>query len=269
MKKYLFILVIIAFGFTLNHFFDEKVKSLLSLMHLTEDHAQMTIFSNLSGPSFYIPSTSELKKIAKGERPSLVLVAADYIKQTTKSPGFIKQYNQYREIKKPFPPQKPQSVNEMKENYRKQLLTSISESEKLIEQVPNMKDALEETIKNMKQQLADLDNPDNPMFGSATDESNNLAYEQQLEIYKQKLVEWEKEYPENNPNNMIKKWLNTFLEISSSVDYDAETKDVGGKIVFVNPNYERKDYMWKFCYRAGKETVETARSFAKTWLNEL
>jgi hypothetical protein len=69
---------------------------------------------------------------------------------------------------------------------------------------------------------------------------------------------------------MIKKWLTAFLESSNDVDFNAELAEASnGKQVFVNQNYERKSYMWKLCFRSGKETLETARTFAQNWLNEL
>jgi hypothetical protein len=47
---------------------DGEVKGILAQLKMSEDNAEMTIFQNLSGPSFYMPG---LKSIAKGERPSI------------------------------------------------------------------------------------------------------------------------------------------------------------------------------------------------------
>lgn len=269
MKKYLFLLAIVSLGFTVNHLYDDKVKNILSQLKLSEDNAEMTIFSNLSRPSFYIPGVAALKKIAVGERPSVALFAAEYIKQQTTTQEFIKRYNEYREKKKPALPEKPQPVSEMKEQYRKQLEESIANTDKMIQQLPDMKATFEESKKSMQQQLAELDDPNNPMFSADMEKLMTDGYNQQMEIYNQKVAGWEEEYPANNPDKMIKKWLNTFLENTGNVDFSAETKEVNGKIVFVNQNYERKSHMWKLCFRAGKETVETARTFAEKWLREL
>ncbi len=38
---------------------------------------------------------------------------------------------------------------------------------------------------------------------------------------------------------------------------------------FADPNYEKKSLEWKYCYRAGKQPVETARAFATSWLADL
>jgi hypothetical protein len=268
-KKYLFLLVILTSGFTLNHLYTEKVKSLLTQMKLSEKDAGMNIFSNLSNPSFYIPGASGLKGIVKGERPSMVLAAADYIKQQTKTEDFIKRYNEYREMKKPDAPKKPETVAEMKEKYRNSMKEGIVNMEQLIKQMPDQKAAFQETINTYNEQLKEIDNPDNPMFSASMEKMIMDGYNQQVEIYNQKMAEWEAEYPVNNPNGMIKTWLNSFLEKSGSIDFNAETKEVNGNRVFVNQNYERKDHLWKLCFRAGKETVETARTLAQKWLAEL
>lgn len=269
MTKYLFLFVIITFGFTVNHLYDEKVKSILTQLKLSEDDAERTIFSNLSGPSFYIQGAAGLKQIAKGERPSTALIAAGYIKEQTSSKEFINRYNEYREMRKPTAPEKPQPMSEMKEQYRKQIEESIVNTDKMIQQLPDMKAAFEESKKSMQQQLAELDNPDNPMFNADMEKMMMDGYNQQMEIYNQNVAEWEEKYPVNNPKKMVKKWLNNFLENSNDIDFSAETKEVNKKIVFVKESYERKPYMWKLCFRAGKETVEASRTFAQTWLNEL
>jgi len=269
-KKYLFLIVIISFGFTVNRIYDEKVKNLLAQLKVSEDQVEQTIFWNLSGPSFFLTATTELKNIAVGERPSLVSVIGNYTKGHSASEEFIKMYNEYRNTKKPTPPQKPQSAAEMKENYRKQLEESIVNTDKMIQQLPDMKATFEESKQSMKQQLAELDSPDNSMFSPEMDKIMMDGYNQQMEIYNQEVAKWEEEYPANNPKKMIKKWLITFLDSSENVDFNAQLKQgTGGKMVFVNPEYERKSSMWKLCFRSGKETLYSARTFAQNWLKEL
>lgn len=77
-------------------------------------------------------------------------------------------------------------------------------------------------------------------------------------------AENEKKYP-SNPDELIKKRLSDFLEISATVDFDAEVR--GDR--FVNPEYEKKSHEWKMCYRAGKDVVEAARVEAQKWLDQL
>lgn len=74
----------------------------------------------------------------------------------------------------------------------------------------------------------------------------------------------EKLYPAE-ANDMIRKRLKDFLEISATVDFDAEVD--GGQ--FVKEAYQKKNNWWKMCFRAGKEVVEAAREEAKSWLDEM
>ena len=71
-------------------------------------------------------------------------------------------------------------------------------------------------------------------------------------------------YPAD-PQELIKKRLEEFLEISATVDFDAEMR---GRM-FADPKYESKDDKWKMCYRAGREVVGAARDEAKKWLEEV
>jgi hypothetical protein len=74
----------------------------------------------------------------------------------------------------------------------------------------------------------------------------------------------EKRYP-SNANELIKQRLQEFLDISATVDFDAQ---LNGRM-FANPDYEAKNQQWKMCFRSGKQVVETAREEAQAWLKEL
>jgi hypothetical protein len=74
----------------------------------------------------------------------------------------------------------------------------------------------------------------------------------------------ENKYP-SDPQRLIKKRLEEFLEVSGSVDFNAR---LAGNS-FTNAEYEGKDDRWKMCFRAGREVVGAAREEAKKWLSEL
>lgn len=71
-------------------------------------------------------------------------------------------------------------------------------------------------------------------------------------------------YP-SDPMVMVKQRLVNFLEISSTVDFDAVVVD--GQ--FTREEYIQKSGEWKMCYRAGKVVVMAAREEAQKWLDEL
>jgi hypothetical protein len=68
-----------------------------------------------------------------------------------------------------------------------------------------------------------------------------------------------------DPNELIKKRLEKFMEISATVDFEATLNGTQ----FANPEYEKKSDQWKMCYRAGKAVIAAAREEVATWLKEL
>ena len=68
---------------------------------------------------------------------------------------------------------------------------------------------------------------------------------------------------------LLKKRLQDFITLSSSVDFDARLVSMGYKQEFANPVYQRKPAEWKFLYRLGKEPVMAANTFAQEWIASL
>jgi len=265
------LLLIIAFGFYAGKIIDDKAKDLLKTIKLSENDAKNTIFSDISsGSSFYFPGLRELKNIAVNDRISKVEVVGNYVKDFTKTDDFKKRYNEFRESRKPAPPEKPKTSAELKEETRASLNQSLEEMKTAKSQMAADQQAMyDETIKMLEQQLKDVDSPDNPMFSPQMDEYSKMAYDQQLEQHKKDIADWEAKYPVNNPKPLIKTWLESFLEQTNGVDFNAQTAIDKDRTKFVKQEYEYKNYLWKQCYRAGKETTEASRKFAQDWLKEL
>ena len=272
MKKlfFLFPLILILAGFYTGYIIDENAQSLLKKVKITEDEAKNTIFSDIAGPYFYFPGIRELKSIALNDRAAQVAVVGNYVKDFTKTEDFKKRYNEYRENMKPSDPEKPQTMAEQKKQYKEDIQKSIDEMKEARSQAPaDQKSIYDGTIEMMEAQLKEIDNPDNVMFSPEMDQYSQQAYEMQMEQHKKDIADWEARYPVNNPNSLIKTWLESFLEMSKDVDFNAQTAIDQNRTLFVKQEYERKDYMWKLCFRGGKETTEAGRKFAQSWLNEL
>ena len=273
MKKILWILpvVIILAGFYNGRLIDDRVKSLLQTLKLSENDAKETIFSDISYPSFYFPGIRELKSFALNDRASQVEVVGKYVKEFAASDDFKKRYNDYRELKKPTPPEKPKTMEEQKNEDRENLKNNLEEMKKTQASAPaDQKGYFTESIKYLEEQLKTIDDPNNTMYSPEMDAYIQQGYQMQLDQYNKEVADWEAKYPVNNPNGMIKNCLNEFLNKTKDIDFNAQTAiDQYKKTVFVKQEYERKDYLWKLGFRAGKETTESARKFAQTWLNEL
>lgn len=272
MKKLIFILplLVLVLGFTTGRLVDDKLKSLLQQFKTDEDAAKTNIFYAVSGPSFYIPNVKVLKNLAVGDRVSTIGAMGKNIKEYVTSKEFITKYNQLREDRKPTPPEEPKYSAQLKEEHRTNLKNTIAETEKSKTQMPKDQQAMFDEILTMyRQQLVEIDDPDKTMFKPEMDEYIKQGYNMQVEDYKNKVKEWEAEYPVNNPKPMIKNWINTFLEKSADIDFSAATtKDSKGIIKFVDKQYEYKDNQWKLYYRSGKESLKAARSFAQKWLTK-
>jgi len=273
MKKLFFFLPVFIFilGFTANRIIDDKLKSLLQQFNVNEETAKSNIFYSVTGPSYYIPNVKMLKSMAVGDRITIIESMGKNIKEYTSTKEFVEKYNQLRDDRKPTPPEEPKYSAQLKEETRKNLLNGIAETEKSKTQMPKDQQAMfDEIIKSYKQQLADIDDPEKTMFKPEMDVYIKQGYEMQMEDYKNKVVEWEAEYPNGNPKPMVKKWINTFLDKTADVNFDAKTvKDKDGKLKFAEQEYEYKDSQWKLYYRSGKETVTAARKFAQSWLSDL
>jgi hypothetical protein len=74
---------------------------------------------------------------------------------------------------------------------------------------------------------------------------------------------------DKDPAVQLAKRLEAFLAATDDVDFEATTHDQGSRRMFDKAEYEAKPAEWKMCYRAGKETTEAVRAFARDWLAEL
>ncbi|HXG01058.1 MAG TPA: hypothetical protein VNL69_09730 [Bacteroidota bacterium] len=228
------------------------------------------IWTSYSGGYLSYPSVSMLRQIAAGERAAVVGDIAAFAKSYSRSEEFRKKYREFREQQKPEQPKPPLSMAEQRRRDKENMQKQVREMQAQMKQAPaEHRPIFQQTIEMFKQQLKELDNPDNPMYSPQMDELNNQMFAAQMEEYRQKLAEWEAEYPPT-PDAMIKRWLTRFLEESHEVDYSARViDDEHGRKVFVNPAYESKSPHWKMCYRAGRDVVEAGRTAARQWLAEL
>ena len=272
MKKLLFLIPVlfIVFGFISAKIVDDKIANLLKQFNISEDNAKQSILSDITGPSYYIPNLKLLKEMALNERTEMVSTLGNSIKDYLKSDDFIKRYNEFREEKKPSEPETPKYAAQLNKEYVDNLKKSLSEMEVNAKNAPSDQKAMYvDMIEQFKQQLTEAENPETTPYKPEMDEYLKQGYEQQLESYKSEVAQWGADYPVNNPVPLIKKWIGGFLEKSKDIDFKAELKTQNSKQVFVNPDYERKDYQWKLYFRAGKEPVDAARKFAQNWLGSL
>lgn len=108
-------------------------------------------------------------------------------------------------------------------------------------------------------------------LGGPSDEASiqaslKLAAKSQVD---QKRMEQQLNYNKYNLKATLRDRLTVFLNEAKSVDFNAQTRPLAGRDVFVNPGYESKPGSWKLLWRMGREPVMAAVEVAQAWTREL
>ena len=210
------------------------------------------------------------KNIVAGNRAAVTKDLLTYTKEYINTDAFKKEYEKKRAGTKPMEPQK--KIAKTKEEIRKGM---IDDTKKAIEDMekqmptfaPDVKKIMAEMLVSQKQQLKDYQDPNSQLIEIMA-QGEKMTVENDLKNYDERIKKWETEYPVNS-GVFIKKRIQQYLDIVSTVDFTAALKDVNGKKKFVNDTYERKSADWKKVYRAGKEVNDVAKAFAASWIKEL
>lgn len=236
------------------------VNDVISQLGLSQKFAQEHILKNLVGDfrnqpidedaykddgsvrfqlkSFKLPKMSNLTSI---DKKTVTQELCQYVKNYVNSQEFIVEYEKLRERAKPTSEPYRMSASEIQ-----QMEQAIVEAEKAMKQAAAYMTAEQkaEAKKSMDLQKKEIQNMKDP-----TPNKTN----------------WEKMYPEN-PETMVKNRLNEYLNLVSTVDFNAQLTSSGKYKKFTKPEYESKSLKWKAIYRAGKDANSVATTFAKEWL---
>jgi hypothetical protein len=239
----------------------------LSQLGVSDTVARQAVIAAVERGLVDYPVAAPAFKAASGSvRAQLAQGAIAWAKIYTASAEFKTEYARMRSARKPGPP----DVQGTPEDERQWLLDyQTKEIEKTTaalasmdpEQRKQMEDAMSQAAAAMRQ----LETPEMRTMQLAGIRHTRA---QATAKYQEALQKWEAAYP-GDPALMIARRLKAFLDISADVDYAAKLEQRNGRMRFVEPAYEDKSSEWKLCYRAGKETVDAARTAAAAWLKEL
>ena len=215
--------------------------------------------------------TSSIKNIVEGDKVAMTKSLLSYCKHHVNSEEFRREYMEYRKKVKPVAP----SII-TKDQVRKELLISFEEAITNQQSTVNMAITMknEEMKKSAEKSLAQsrktLEEVNSGNCKQITEQLiyADMRYKSELEKFQVHICDWENNYPADS-RQLIKKRLTRFLDVTKDIDFNATVKEVNGKKIFTNPSYERKSAEWKMGYRAGKDVVQTARTFATQWIKEL
>lgn len=213
------------------------------------------------------PARNTIKAASPALRTKMVQEALTWAKAYTESPEFAAAYAQLRSDSKPGPMEPFPSIDAQIEQQRKEQREQIEAMRKNAAGLPaDQRQAIEDAIKQVTQATAEQQN--NPELQKIMRDSIKMQQEESKKQYDESVAQWEKNRPAD-ARVLIARRLQAFLDTCGDVDFDAKLVQQGSLMKFADEKYERKPPYWKLCYRAGKEPVDAARGFAKSWLDSL
>jgi hypothetical protein len=259
------ILSFFLFSFTVaSRYADDFLKQL----GISKTDADAKIVSSILGGSLDQYGLKNAKNIALGNRAAVAKDLLVYVKKYVSTPAFSKEYSALRANEKPgF--RKAQTPEEMQKDMIENAKKSVVDMEASIKKTNDAgtKKIFEDILLQAKKQLKEAEDPNNKQIASYRKGYPQLAKD--METSNQRLIaEWETKYPANHLL-FVKNRMQQFLDETSTIDFSAQLVEKNGKKIFANKAYEGKSNRWKMGFRAGKEVVETARTFVQQWMNEM
>ena len=239
----------------------------LSQLGITPEAAKEAAASIISGGIFNpgLPA-SAFKLLPPTARAEAATAGAAWLKAYTATPEFAQRYAKVRQAHKPAPPVFEGTPEEELKKQSDEQKQAAEESKKAIASLPpDQRKALEDALKSTTDMIAAMESPEQKQIRLEAIKTMRAERAQQ---YQQQLANWQRDYPDD-PKPMIARRLREFLALSADVDFGAELRSDGGRMLFVNPAYQAKSAQWKMCFRAGKEATTAARVAVQAWLKEL
>jgi hypothetical protein len=242
-----------------------KYADVLASLGIPPAMAKNLVSNSFIGAYFSQPGNPAYKSYPAGKRAEAVKQIGVFVKNYIMSAEFQKRYMENYEFQKPKVPQTiEQRVQEQLEDYRKMIRQNEESIKKMDKQY---KPVFENNIKGLNDYIKIYEDENHPKHARQM-QGVKLGYEADVKSYTDRLAELDKKFPKDI-KQFVRIRLEEFLQLSATVDFDAELIQDGKLKRFVKPEYEGKGMSWKHCFRAGKETVEAARAFAQQWLKEL
>jgi hypothetical protein len=202
-------------------------------------------------------------------RAALVQGGLEWAKAFAASPAFATAYAERRANAKPVTTTYAMTVDQELAAERAKQKQEMVEFRAQIEQIPpDQQKAMAEMAKTMEAQSAQM--AADPQMQAMFRQGKELERAERKQRDAEALAAWQKDWPAD-PKPVIAKRLRDFLAACGDVDFAAKLihDPAMDKQRFAETRYEMKSAEWKYCYRAGKAPVETARAFAQGWLKEL
>ena len=221
---------------------EEKTARSYILANFVGRHETGPMDENGMPESFEIPYMKLLPSIIARNKTEAATELCTYIKTYVNSEEFIIDYNNRKEDAMPLRDDNGRNITSLKRD-KAIIELNIKHYPNDVSYVAEQQKELDKTQKGIDQIITNAKKP----FPNKDS--------------------WGKMYPAN-PEVFIKQRLNEYLALVATVDFNAalNEQDKYQKRTFVNPVYEKKNFKWKACFRAGKEVNDVVTAFAKDWL---
>ena len=233
------------------------------------DGQRASLDALISGSGWYLIGAiaNGFKALPADDKGDAIEVLGLDMKRYFESDTFAEAYAARRADAKPVPTESKGSVDDELERQHAEQRKSIEDTRSMLANMPDeLRAQIEESIKgSIASSEAMLEDDQMAVYQRQAIEAQRA---QEKINDAQSLKRWQEEYPED-PKPLIERRLKDFLAVSADVDFDAELAEANDKMKFVNPDYENKPQEWKWCFRAGKASVESAREVATMWLDDL
>jgi len=200
-------------------------------------------------------------------RAALVVEALTWVKRFVGSAEFKTAYEALRQERKPEAPTSKGTPDQQVKAQQDEQRKSLEEARKNLASLPpELRKEMEATLKQMEETVKKT--AADPAMQAQAKQMAAAGDKENQDQYKARMADWEKDYPTDG-SVLVAQRLKQFVDVCGDVDFAAKLTGRNGKMYFAEEKYQEKPSEWKVCYRAGRETTEAARGFAKTWLGEL
>lgn len=235
---------------------------------ISEAQGKTASVEALAGGSvpFYMVAKA-VKAAPPAARAALVVEALTWVKSFVGSAEFKAAYAARRKERRPEAPASKGTPDQRVKAQQDEQRKSLEEARKNLASLPpELRKEMEAALKQMEETIKKTEA--DPEMQALAKKMAVAGDQDEQAQYKTRVAEWEKDYPADS-TALVASRLKQFIDTCGDVDFAAKLTARDGKMHFAEQRYQEKSSEWKLCFRAGRETTEAARGFARSWLAEL
>ena len=248
----------------------------LNQFKLTQEEAQQDVFDTIwaGRPSAFGAAGSIFRTLSPDARAAAITGAAAFVRTYCESDAFREKYAAMRQANRPVDiTMKTQSAARDGQAGGAVRQGHGRMKEAMKNMPPEMRKMAEAAMKEAghdrhPRRAARATEEESSKDGNAQAKAANAKATEKLAQHQLSQKEFDATYPAN-PERFLAGRLREFLALTASVPFDAPMRTRSSMKYFVDPELEKKPEYWKQLYRAGRPSVDAARTAASAWLAKL